>query len=589
MKKRLLAFFLALGILLSGCTVAGPAPTTVPTETTQATTEATQPTAPTEPEITHPALKFDELEYVHPDLDALNAKIDEAIAMASESGKEAELLNLYQEIQDDYVNYSTMATLASIHNYLDLQDEYYEQEYLDLDAAGTKLDNRLNDLTGAILDSEYADAARSAWGEDYVERYEFHSKLNSKFIETLSEREQALVTEYNKLLAQEYTTTLNGEEVTIDDLDLTTEEGALAYYDILERKNSELGRIYCKLVQIREKIATTLGYKNYTDYAYDNLGRDFAKEDAKNFSKQVKETLVPLFSRWLEMYREDMLEASGETDVSVADGVPYLREALQAEFPAEMDEALSYMLASGLYCFDDGENMMQAGFTTYMEGFHAPYLFINTGAYTDASTLFHEFGHYYNFYRMGDVGWNDDQSLDIAEIHSQGLELLMFDRYSEIYGDQADGMMLSTMFNILSAILSGCAEDEFQQKVYANPDMTLDQMNLVHGQIYQEYFGYPSYYEWVDIHHHFEQPLYYISYATSAVSALEIWEIAQTDRESALETYEQISGCTINIDYRDALDQAGLSDPFTTDLVERVAAALENWEMTGLNQADNAA
>lgn len=164
MKKRLLAFFLALGILLSGCTVAGPAPTTVPTETTQATTEATQPTAPTEPEITHPALKFDELEYVHPDLDALNAKIDEAIAMASESGKEAELLNLYQEIQDDYVNYSTMATLASIHNYLDLQDEYYEQEYLDLDAAGTKLDNRLNDLTGAILDSEYADAARSAWG-----------------------------------------------------------------------------------------------------------------------------------------------------------------------------------------------------------------------------------------------------------------------------------------------------------------------------------------------------------------------------------------------------------------------------------------
>ena len=222
MKNRLLAFLLVFGILLSGCTVAGPAPTTVSTETTQATTEATLPTAPAKPEVSHPALKFDEREYVHPDLDALNAKIDDAIAMASESGKEAEILTLYQEIQDDYVNYSTMATLASIHNYLDLQDEYYEKEYLDLDAAGTKLDNRLNDLTGAILDSEYADAARNAWGEDYVERYEFHSKLNSKFIETLSEREQALVTEYKKLLTKEYTTTLNGEEVTVDDLDLTT-------------------------------------------------------------------------------------------------------------------------------------------------------------------------------------------------------------------------------------------------------------------------------------------------------------------------------------------------------------------------------
>ena len=39
MKNRLLAFLLVFGILLSGCTVAGPAPTTVSTETTQATTE----------------------------------------------------------------------------------------------------------------------------------------------------------------------------------------------------------------------------------------------------------------------------------------------------------------------------------------------------------------------------------------------------------------------------------------------------------------------------------------------------------------------------------------------------------------------
>ena len=36
--------------------------------------------------------------------------------------------------------------------------------------------------------------------------------------------------------------------------------------------------------------------------------------------------------------------------------------------------------------------------------------------------------------------------------------------------------------------------------------MTVDEMNLLHGELYQEYFGYPLYYEWVDIHHHFETP-----------------------------------------------------------------------------------
>ena len=93
----------------------------------------------------------------------------------------------------------------------------------------------------------------------------------------------------SKTAAKEYTTMINGQSKTIDDLDFNKQEDIDGYYDIYEQKNKELGTIYKKLVSIRVEIAKKLGYENYTDYAYDLLGRDFSKEDAEKFEEAVLE------------------------------------------------------------------------------------------------------------------------------------------------------------------------------------------------------------------------------------------------------------------------------------------------------------
>ena len=87
---------------------------------------------------------------------------------------------------------------------------------------------------------------------------------------------------------------INGQSKTIDDLDFNKQEDIDGYYDIYEQKNKELGTIYKKLVSIRVEIAKKLGYENYTDYAYDLLGRDFSKEDAEKFEEAVLEYVAPL-------------------------------------------------------------------------------------------------------------------------------------------------------------------------------------------------------------------------------------------------------------------------------------------------------
>ena len=529
------------------------------------------------PPVVHADVDFSTLEYTRPDLDALNAKIDTALEQVSAGDKEEETLALYDDILADISELDTMSAIAGIRYNIDLTDEYYEAEELALDEAYTRLDNRMNELTGAILESGYGKAARARWGDGFVERYEVNSKLNSPEIEELSIREQALVSEYQKLSATEYTAERDGEAVTLNDLDLTQESDIALYYAIYEKRNAELGQIYRELVQLRVEIAKKLGYDSYTDYAYDLLGRDFTKEDAAAFSEKVKEYLAPISDAIYNRYYSDIAAAQARTDVTFDDGIPVLEQALKnGGYPAAMSDALTYMLEHNLYSFGGGANKMAAGYTTLLNRYAAPYMFVNTDYYTDPGTLFHEFGHYYNFYLMGETLWNDGNNLDLAEIHSQGLEVLMFDTYEDMYGEDASYIEYAQLMNLVDSVLQGCAEDEFQQAVFEDPDMPLDEMNLLHAQIYQDYMGYPLVYEWVDIHHHFETPFYYVSYATSAVSALELWADALENRDKAMQIYDKLTQYTINVEYLETLKKVGLSDTFSSDCVQRVAQALND-------------
>ena len=103
------------------------------------------------PPVVHADVDFSTLEYARPDLDALNAKIDTALEQVSAGDKEEETLALYDDILADISELDTMSAIAGIRYNIDLTDEYYEAEELALDEAYTRLDNRMNELTGACM------------------------------------------------------------------------------------------------------------------------------------------------------------------------------------------------------------------------------------------------------------------------------------------------------------------------------------------------------------------------------------------------------------------------------------------------------
>ena len=68
---------------------------------------------------------------------------------------------------------------------------------------------------------------------------------------------------------------------------------------------------------------------------------------------------------------------------------------------------------------------------------------------------------------------------------------------------------------------------------------------------------------WILINHTFESPMYYISYAVSALSALEIWQISRTAGESkAVDIWLDLMQEQDDMDYEAVLEKVGLT-PFT--------------------------
>ncbi len=68
-------------------------------------------------------------------------------------------------------------------------------------------------------------------------------------------------------------------------------------------------------------------------------------------------------------------------------------------------------------------------------------------------------------------------------------------------------------------------------------------------------------------------PLYYISYATSAVAALEIYADAEEDRDAAVEKYLAVSAAG-NMTFSEMLSECGLADAFDRNTVRGIASDL---------------
>lgn len=507
--------------------------------------------------------RFASADGIHADVDYADmtwyiydaAELLDKAARLGETADGKEAADLYDWLMAEYARVYTLDNLAYIDFYAHPGDETLSDACRQLDSVLNEVNDALCTALSDALDGPAGSALRSYIGEDKATALVGYDEQTDRQRE-ITERVSELTLQYNALI-MEY----------------------LSY----DEETEKIGALYRELVDLHNEEAQIVGYKDYADYAYEaSYGRDFTPDDAAALCEAVKPYARQYFG---SLYYNEATYAdfSADTDLTERELVGLVTQYMP-RVSDDAAKAAAYMEKHGLYFMDSAERVSDLGFTTTLDQYNAPFIYLALyGDQNDIQSMFHEFGHYYDAYvnpvpdLLLSVG-----SLDIFEIHSTGMEALSTGWYEDIYGEDADLARIRFLDSALYTVFSGCLFDEFQRVVYADPTLTPEQISQTFVTIARSYglrsFGKEFSHYWMQVNHNFESPFYYISYAVSMLASLQIYEMAENDWAAAAGFYNDlVSLGAFDYTYCELLDKVGL-ECFTDGLPACVSQAVEDME-----------
>lgn len=553
--RKWMAFLLCLAMLagLCACGTSETEQTVLTTETTQTESEAVQETSAGEEAaaISSSAVISGTAalvpEYARMDVDAI---LDDCERLAA-STQADEVIALYDELYEQYCESGTNYNIAFLCSLVDVTDEYWAEETVWSTSASNVIADALCSACCEVMAGPCADALREHVGDEIADWYAGYVE-NDERLQTLIERESELCNEYSRVDNETRTmpVEVDGEIWTYEKL--YEAQGDELFYNDYDRYkqveqavfgqiNEQLGSIYVELVALRQEIARQEGCDSYIDYMYESYGRTYDGEQAQAFCDAVKKVAQET------NYYSDIYYSNIGMDYDFDSIEPEELIALLGEYAAQIDplvyDCWEYMTDNELYMLASDSVCDTGGYTINLPSTGAPYIYnyITGDAVYDFDSMSHEFGHFMNAWLakspnvliyLGDY--------DIGEIHSTGLEMLYAAYYDDIFGAGARTATGSVLLETIDNVVTGCLYDEFQRRVYATENITLDEVNRIYSELCAEYGESASAgdnHVWMFVHHNFDQPLYYISYAASALVALQIWEISQEDYDAAVQLW----------------------------------------------------
>lgn len=533
------------------------------------------------PEKEHAGIDYSQMVYERYDIQDMEVLLEQLEQATGAAGQEEKVKELYHSLMSQEERMVTMYSLADIEYSRDMNSQ----------AAAAELDYMADLYTEAIdklakglkhaLETKYAPVLEEEMGRGYAQMLRYYEEKPVRE-QRLELEEQELVWQYDEAGAAEYQVSAEGEEWTYARLGEEIEPASDEYYKVktaLDRqKNQKVGEIYLRLVEVRTEIAQMNGYDSYADYSYELVyGRDFTPADMERVREEIKQVIPALYlACWNAPVDYDPLyELEAESAEQILDRL----EPQMNQIDEEMGEAFAYMRRHSLYDIAtpaEAENR-SGSFATNLPMYGDGFIFISRdGSYYDYSRVIHEFGHFSAIYHDPVPGMFANSYIDVSEVHSQGLQVLLLKYGEELFGEGAPAMEYSVVSDMLDSVIMGAMIDEFETAVYEDPDMSLEEINRLFKEISEQYDDwYYNYdgaecYEWQDIPHIFRTPTYYVSYSTSAYSALCLWLESGESWDQAADRYMSISALGNEYPYREMMKRCGAGDIFKVDAIPRL-------------------
>ena len=490
-------------------------------------------------------LSFSQVEYERPDGQGVLDLIDKAKEQAENDILPFGMIWTLRKIGEATQEFYSMMTIAQIRNYLDVNDTFYSEEMEYLDTFDARIQNSYNQMFSSIENSRFSSIQNMIFGESGAEDLQMSSQASSEEILSLQEQEKKLIAEYYYEYAQATVSTPEGE-VLFSSLD---SEGQSAYYNqFIQKYNQQFGELYLELVSLREQMAQALGYDSYTQVAdLDMLRNSYTREDIKTFREDIKQTIAPVYRSYLEDFyrRAENRDQPGyvyllgeQSPVPQGSWQETLDqfEQLYQQMSEQTGECYSYLLSHEFIDAEPSQTKANVTFSTLIYSLNTPFLFANmNGSAEDVFSISHEFGHCFAMWQQLKLGSQQEgRSMDVSEIHSQAMQMLTLPYYEIFYGEDAGTARKYDVYTMVAGILTAAMNDEFQEKIYENPQMTVQELNELYKELAMEYglvvespyFDMESFsMGWFTTNQYFGTPFYAIDYALSGCVAMEFLQM----------------------------------------------------------------
>ena len=557
-------------------------------------------------------MKFNEMTYTRPDIDALLARCRELAAKAAAAPDGDALVRLYYEQSEAFAEYNTAANLANIHYTCDTRDEYWKAEQDFFDANGPAVTNASVEISRAFLANPHVDALTEKFGTTCVAGMKNAVlSMDDRTVE-LQQQFNALVSRYQQIYGGALVE-LDGKQLTIpqlgpykEDLDPAVRRAAYeAEAGYFDAHRAELDELYGQIVQNLNAQARVMGYHDYSELSYVRMNRiGYGPEEIRKFRDQVANDVVPQLQKVMALRaKRTGIAHPAFTDLPILfrDGnpkpIPGYKARMDAartmyhELSPETAEFIDFMQDNELFDVESRPGKMSGGYMTSLPSYKAPFIFANWNDTSgDVDVLTHECGHAFEGY----VAERDPAipadlecpGMESAEIHSMAMEFLTAPWHHLLFGRDTDKYALLHAEDSFVFLAYGCEVDEFQHIMYQNPDLTPDERNTEWLKLEKKYrpwidfAGLPFYGRgagWQRQLHIYECPFYYIDYCLSTMAALQFFLLSLTDHKDAWARYLRLVRRAGTASYTELLETAGLKVPFEEGSIKGIAQQMTDW------------
>ena len=531
MKKRILALFIVFSMLCSVALAATP---------------------------------MEKIRYISPNINRLETLAKRVVLEVEKEDNMEELLRIYTQTQEEFERIATMQVLAMLHQMQDATSTDYAQEYTRATIVYTEAYEVVRSILVTMVGSAYESQFRSIWGDNTVD-----SLLGSDEIDETKQEIYAQISKKNeeyRALSLTPVATIDGKKQYMSEVQEFT-----LRKNIYDQWLRDLGQIYIDIVTLYKQLN-----EDYYMEVYRSYNRNYTPVDATVFEENVAKSIATVYEKLNHTVSHDLFE------VEIEGSMQEIMETAAKGF-SKIDESLveSYEILTENKLYDVEYRPEKSGgaLTTIFPSYQSAFLYIQPVNGMDGLRAFyHEFGHY-NQMRQEDlhIYWpGKSQDLDAAEVTSQALVLMMADQVRELFGEaEGDYFETEAIINGLFVIPSACVVDAFEQFAFSTEDLTYEALSAKFAELCETYHIPWSEHTWPQIQHIYRTPGYYISYAVSAVSALEVWMKYAENEEIGIATYlAAVNACEDG--YSRLLEKANLRNPFYSDeLISAISDQIE--------------